>query len=190
MASFKTSEHQSYFDVAIQKLGSVEATFQLALNNGGSITDELSPGTNVTLSEVRNTKLTDYFANKNIVPATYADSASSQNENTEVIYWSADLQKVSGIKVSEKQSLFDVAIQKGGSLETMVELALINGISITEDLSPGQHLDLPEVVNSDIATYFSNKGIVPETTIYESDELTPVLEGIDYWAIEVDFIVS
>lgn len=190
MTSFKTSERQSFFDVAIQKLGSCEAAFALALENGLSLTDELTPGTSLELPAKRNNKVADYFRKLNVAPATYAESASSQSENIEVIYWSNALKRQTGVRVSEKQSLFDVAIQKGGSFESVMELALLNGLSITDSLLPGQQLELPVAIDNDVVNYFSSKGIVPETTSIESDDSVPVLEGIDYWGIEVDFIVS
>ncbi|MCT4590522.1 MAG: hypothetical protein N4A71_22030 [Carboxylicivirga sp.] len=190
MASFKSSERQSFFDIAIQKLGSPEAAFLLAMENGRSLTDELSPGASLKLPEQWNSKVVDYFSNKNVAPATYAESASSQNENAEAIYWSNELKRETGIRVSEKQSLFDVAIQKGGSFEAVMELAILNGLSITESLTPGQLLELPSVIDNDVVNYYSSKGIVPETTSTETEDSVPVLEGIDYWAIEVDFIVS
>ncbi len=190
MASFKSSERQSFFDVAIQKLGSPEAAFLLAMENSLSLTDELAPGSSLELPEQWNSKVADYFSKMNVAPATFAESASSQDENIEVIYWSNDLKRQTGVRVSEKQSLFDVAIEKGGSFESVMELAILNGLSITERLTPGQQLELPSVIDNDVVNYYSSKGIVPETTSTESDDSVPVLEGIDYWAIEVDFIVS
>ncbi|MBS2099197.1 LysM peptidoglycan-binding domain-containing protein [Carboxylicivirga linearis] len=190
MASYKVSEQQSLFDVAVQKLGSPEAAFVLAMENGLSLTDELSPGYSLELPEEWNSKVVDYFRKANMVPATFAENASLQNENIEVIYWSNELKRQTGVHVSEKQSLFDVAIQKGGSFESVMELASLNGLSITDSLTPGQQLELPTVIDNDIVSYYSSKGIVPETASSETEDSIPVLEGIDYWAIEVDFIVS
>lgn len=190
MASYNISERQSFFDIAIQKLGSPEAAFQLAIANGLSLTDELVPGSSIELPEVWDSKVVDYFGKSNLSPATFADSASVQQDNVQVMYWSSDLKKQTGIRVSEKQSLFDVAIQKGGSFEAVMELAILNGLSITESLTPGQQLELPTVIDNDVVNFFSSQGIVPETTTNESEDSITVLEGIDYWAVEVDFIVS
>lgn len=190
MASVNISEGQSMFDLAIQKLGSCEAAFELALENGLSFTDELTPGTTIQLIGIKNKAVADYFNGKGIAPATYAESPSSQIENIEVIYWSNDFEEVRGMRVSERQSIYDIAIQLGGDLEAVMELALINGLSITDELSAGQLVQVPEILNADTVNYFQLKGIVPETAGIEIDESLPILEGIGYWAIDVDFVVS
>ena len=190
MASIHVAENQSLFDVAIQRLGSTEAVFELALLNGLSITDELAAGNVINLPEAWNKSVADYFKNKNLVPATFQESASSQSENIQVIYWTNDLDEKTGMRVSDRQSMFDVAMQTSGSFEAVFELALLNGISITDELVAGQLLQLPAVLNSDNVNYYALKKIVPETVGTEIDESLPVLEGIGYWAIGVDFVVS
>lgn len=40
--------------------------------------------------------------------------------------------------------MFDLALQELGSVKAVFELAFANGISITENLHPGQTLDIPE----------------------------------------------
>ena len=61
--------------------------------------------------------------------------------------------------VIENQSLLDVAVQEEGSAFAAVDLAVKNGLSITDDISPGQKLLLPESIyrNGDIATFFRNR---------------------------------
>jgi len=95
------------------------------------------------------------------------------------------------MKASEKQSTFDIAAQTSGSIEAAFLLALKNGISITDELVPGQELMLTDVVNKDIREYYSNKGIVPVTGISNTDITNTIAsEGVEFWAIEMDFIVS
>lgn len=191
MASIHVAENQSLFDIAIQRLGSTEAVFELAILNGLSITDELAAGSLIDLPEAWNkSSVADYFKNKNLVPATFQESAGSQIENIQVIYWTNDFEEKTGMRVSERQSMFDVAMQTSGSFEAVFELALLNGISITDELVAGQLLQLPAVLNSDNVNYYALKKIVPETVGTEIDESLPVLEGIGYWAIGVDFVVS
>jgi hypothetical protein len=67
------------------------------------------------------------------------------------------------IKVLQGQTFFDIAIQELGSAEGAFELAVLNGLSVTDDLDPGQELQLPAVVNRSISEYYANKGIKPAT---------------------------
>ncbi len=77
---------------------------------------------------------------------------------------------MASINVADKQSLLDVAIQRLGSIESVFSLALLNGLSITDDLLPGRPIVLAAVSNSDVANYFANKGLMPATAITTTTE--------------------
>ncbi len=96
--------------------------------------------------------------------------------------------------VLHNQSLFDVALQHTGTIESIFELATANGISITDDLAAGTPLSLGEGQgerNKDILNYYQAKNIQPATAFSQKDkEVTQKPEGISIWAINLDFIVS
>lgn len=93
------------------------------------------------------------------------------------------------MKVLQGQSLFDIAIQTAGSVEAAFDLAFLNGISVTDDIPAGFQLELPPIVNKSIADYYVNKGIKPATAL-ELSQVPQVLEGVGYWAIDIDFVVN
>ncbi len=66
----KALSKQSLFDLAIQTSGSVTATIKLALAYDLSITDELSPGQEITIVDVANADIKNYYTNKQLTPAT------------------------------------------------------------------------------------------------------------------------
>lgn len=93
--------------------------------------------------------------------------------------------------VLEGQSLSDIAVQACGSAEASFAIALANDCSLTEPLAPGQMLVVPPAVKKDIAAYFKDKGIKPATAITPLQKADTIGgEGIGYWSIENDFIVS
>ncbi|MDO4782625.1 MAG: hypothetical protein Q4A09_05325 [Capnocytophaga felis] len=95
--------------------------------------------------------------------------------------------------VLHNQSLLDVALQHTGTIESLFELALANGISITDDLTAGQTFDVPSNVqkDKDILNYYVAKNIQPTTAFSQEDkQLTEKPEGISIWAINLDFKVS
>lgn len=95
------------------------------------------------------------------------------------------------ITVSENQSVFDIAVRYCGSDEAAYAIAILNNISVTETLVPGQKLEMPVAIDADIVDYFEERGINPATTVTDAESLNnEILEGIDYWAIGVDFVVS
>lgn len=95
------------------------------------------------------------------------------------------------IKVYERQSMLDIAVQYSGGIETVFDLALINELSITDDLSPCVSiLGSGSIFDSDIVNYYSNKGIVPSTAPTTSEISQLSEDGIEFWAVEDDLIVS
>ena len=69
------------------------------------------------------------------------------------------------MKVAKNQNIFDVALQKTGSVSAAFDLAVLNGLSVTDDLTPGTELKLLDVTNKDIVDYYKNRGLVPATRI-------------------------
>lgn len=94
------------------------------------------------------------------------------------------------ITILHNQSLFDVLLQHTGSLTGIFDVAMVNGLSIAQNLTPGQKLTIPDSVekDKDILNYYKAKNVQPATAIVvESKEK---LEGISVWAIGHDFIVG
>lgn len=94
--------------------------------------------------------------------------------------------------IIENQSLLDVAIQEHGNAMTAFDWCLQNGLSITDDLVPGQKLTTPisEFRNADVAGYFEGKNQKIATGFNAGIlDLLPEL-GIGTMAIETTFIVQ
>ena len=97
------------------------------------------------------------------------------------------------IKVLECQSLFDIAVMVCGSANAAFNIALENGISVTDTLTPGQELTIPDdiILQRDVAGYFLKKNILPATAKTEEQYANTIGgEGIEFWTIEQDFEVS
>lgn len=68
------------------------------------------------------------------------------------------------VKILPNQTLLDIAIQECGTAEAVAEIALANGLSVTEDLEPGMELKIPLVKkNDEILNYYKQNGIKPAT---------------------------
>ena len=95
--------------------------------------------------------------------------------------------------VLHHQSLLDLAIQYTGTAENAFDLALQNNRSITDDLEAGDWLiaNSQELkANKDILSYYTAKKLQPATAISEQLSANSQPQGIDYWTIQMDFIVS
>lgn len=90
-------------------------------------------------------------------------------------------------QVREGQNLLDIAVSKCGDVTSAFEAALMNNISITEDLVIDQNILLPDVVNEDVVDVLASEYLTPASA---DDEEAEILQGIGYMTIGLDFIVS
>jgi LysM repeat protein len=86
--------------------------------------------------------------------------------------------------VQAGQTLEDIAIQYLGSEQAVFELASINSLELTADLSAGQQLELPDVYDKQVRRVYERGGYQPAAG-GDAD-----LQGINYWIIEQNFIVQ
>lgn len=71
------------------------------------------------------------------------------------------------IKVLSGQSLTDIAIQVYGNAQGVFMLAQENGLSVTDELEPGQILSYSSdrVIDKGIVHYYAVKGVFPATVV-------------------------
>jgi len=65
------------------------------------------------------------------------------------------------VTVQPGQTLLDIAIQSAGSAEASVLLAQLNGLGVTDVLTAGMVLDLPDVIDKRVVRVYSIAGYVP-----------------------------
>ncbi len=83
------------------------------------------------------------------------------------------------------QWLGDIAIREAGSIEAVVEMAVINDISITDTNIPST-LKRPKVLNKRIAEYYKINNIYPATYA----KLKESFGGIGFMAIGLTFKIN
>lgn len=95
------------------------------------------------------------------------------------------------ISYDQRQSLFDLAIQHVGFPEAAFDIAMANGLSVTDTLAAGGQLVIPDMPPGKLAGYYKANNIVPATGISDDDYSSTIAsEGVEFWAIEFDFLVS
>jgi hypothetical protein len=94
------------------------------------------------------------------------------------------------MKVQEGQSFVDMAMLACGEATAAFELALLNGVSFTDDQVADSEIMTPGIYRKDVAAYYSNNAIIPATGITTVAENALIEEGVEFWAIEYDFVVS
>jgi len=189
MVDMKVKEGQTLFDISLQELGSIEGVFELAMLNGFNMTDDLVPGQKLKLPEVIEYDIQQYYKNKSINPATLLTyQAQLISSEVDTIIRNIDVIQSNSIPALQGQSLFDIALQTTGSVEAAFDMALLNLIAITDDIEAGRELIKVSVINNQITSYYSDKNIKPATFIQGS--IGDDIGGIEYWAIETEFLVS
>jgi len=97
------------------------------------------------------------------------------------------------ITVLHNQSLLDVAIRHCGTVEAVADIAILNNISITDNLIPGQLIELSnkDYGCQEVVNFFVANKIDPATALTQDHEaLTEGDSGIGFWEIGNNFIVQ
>ncbi|MGQ0737671.1 MAG: hypothetical protein ACT4OJ_01300 [Bacteroidota bacterium] len=92
------------------------------------------------------------------------------------------------VRIKENETSLDVAVLNSGHVDGVFDLALTNGLSITQDLVSGDELMTGPVIDEEAKTELGSRRARPASAIdiNEGEQL----EGIGYWIIGNDFIVQ
>lgn len=98
---------------------------------------------------------------------------------------------MASVIVIDRQNLLDLALQEYGNVQAVFDLAMANGLDITDELTPGQEITLPEsqYTDKDVLNFYKTRDIRPVTAKPLID-LEHSLEGVSYWAIEDNFTIQ
>lgn len=93
--------------------------------------------------------------------------------------------------VKSGQTLMDIALQEKGSIEAIEEIAALNGLSVTEELSAGTVLKLPASIwNKLFENYCKDNDVSPATAL-TADNLEDMWKGgIGFMVVGVDFEIA
>lgn len=93
----------------------------------------------------------------------------------------------------DRQNLLDISIQGYGNVSALFVVALANGISITDELEPGNILEAPEdqnLVEPEILTYYTTYNVHPVTGGDTNQGAEPTPKGIGAMTIKENFKVG
>lgn len=158
---------ESLFDVAVRVYGHTQGVAILASDNGISVTEAMKPGIELIINDTLVFDLP--------VVVIQAQTVLAPNELVSEPY----------------QNIFDLAVQAYGDIEGLVFMSSDNNKGLTAQVSPGDVLHTRnQAINKLVVNFFKghNTKIATGLTPEEESELVP--EGIDFWAIETEFLVS
>lgn len=93
--------------------------------------------------------------------------------------------------ITAGQSLLDVALQELGSVEALFDLADANGLAITDELTPGQVLEVPTslATQPSLVSYFQGRGqrINTGAPVAAPVAATPDFDLLDFSHANQDF---
>jgi len=95
------------------------------------------------------------------------------------------------IQVKNGQSLFDIAVQYCGSVSAVSDIIKLNNLSFTSDLTEGQKLNVPDVLELKVVKEFLIEGVSPANAVsvepfYENLLTEFVLYNLNAKAIKTD----
>jgi len=186
-------ENQTLIDFALQHCGNVSAVLDIARLNDLNVTDYVEAGTLLQLPDIAFKQVFNYYLSRgiNVVTGTDQGEPSESGSGTSSFVDVKYDPPRDNYKVNEYQSLLDVAIELYGGIEAAWMLAKENEISMTADLWSGQELvKNASLISQPVVDYYQDNDLISATAYIETDTGEGVQEGIGYWAIEIDFIVS
>lgn len=86
----------------------------------------------------------------------------------------------------DRQTLFDVALTCFGRAEAAVDIAILNDLTLSDTLTPGVTLNLPDSVprtDQAVVDAYALNSINPATALDAETEQQLDPEGIGYWYI-------
>ena len=79
MRKIEVRDRQTLFDIILQYCGDREVVFEIARLNDLPVSAELPAGTLVTVPEIINQRVVNYYQTNRIVPATATGTGTSEN---------------------------------------------------------------------------------------------------------------
>lgn len=95
------------------------------------------------------------------------------------------------IPVRDGQTLSDITIQETGDIHRVFEVAQLNGMSITDELTVGSLITVPDPAfdKLHVVAAFATQRHKPASALTAEDH-AEIKGGIDYMGIQIDFKVS
>lgn len=99
------------------------------------------------------------------------------------------------VKVKERQTLLDIALETAGTLAAAMEIAAANGLSVIDRLADGWELEIAEPsrrptvneANARVVRRYRAHGVEPATEASAEDIARCPYGGIGEMGIEIDF---
>lgn len=91
-------------------------------------------------------------------------------------------------RVQQGQSFIDKTLELTGSVESLLDMAILNNVSITDDVSIGKEILGTQILKNSIVEGLTNELIATKITS-EINQVIPEDLGIGKMAIESTFIV-
>ena len=80
------------------------------------------------------------------------------------------------IKVRDRQSVWDIALQVCGDAEAAFAIAELNNVSLSEPLAVGTELKVPSVMEMRVVEYYAQNKIVPASIEEDTNYLITYME--------------
>ncbi len=88
------------------------------------------------------------------------------------------------------QAWIDMCLQEIGSEDSLFEMADLNDVSITDDIAPGTAILSTTAARKEIVRVLQRVKPASRTRPENDSDTGEIQEGVEFWGIEFDFVVS
>jgi hypothetical protein len=160
--------NQTLYDISIQYFGTADYAVDIALLNEINISTPISNGEVLELPALEGKLMVlNYYQRNNIKPATYGgvkdEPLVTSNEIVAPMPRRFNL-GLAIVKAQSLQSLYDVSLAHYGTADYAIDIAMANNIQISEVLTNGQALVMPNKPKArETLLYMAARNITPAT---------------------------
>ncbi|SMC75512.1 hypothetical protein [Chryseobacterium sp. YR221] len=101
------------------------------------------------------------------------------------------MENTADFKVYDQQIWEDISIYLYGKADYAMDLAILNGSSVTDDIMPGKTIKIftDKELNRLVLYSLQSNNSIPATAV-DASQMIVEPEGIGYWIIKKNFIVK
>jgi hypothetical protein len=177
---------QTAIDIALQECGAVEASFAICLLNNLTIYEALETGSLVeTIPTIAN-DVVQLLATEKRKPSSIYEEIGILGTAGQSVGDVRNIDLRTAIVAGNGQTAIDIALQECGTIEASFPICLLNNLTIYEAIGSGLIIQSTDMVDSNLVDMLKSENRKPSSI---NDNIV-ALEGIGYWLISEDFIVS
>jgi hypothetical protein len=177
---------QTAIDIALQECGAVEASFAICVLNNLTIYEALETGSLIETIAIVEKDIVQLLATEKRKPSSIYEEIGIVGIAGRSVGDVRNVDVNAAVVARNGQTPIDIALQECGAVEASFAICLLNNLTIYEAIESGLIVRSTDVIDNNLVEMLDSENRKPSSI----NNSIIALEGIGYWLISEDFIVS